>query len=82
VEVIMLTGHATVADAIEGMKRGAFDYLMKPCPIEVLEEKLMAAAERRRRQMKKIIEALSQPYRSRRDLKHILAEVKSSPDPK
>jgi DNA-binding NtrC family response regulator len=80
VEVIMLTGHATVADAIEGMKRGAFDYLMKPCPIEVLEEKLIAAAERRRRQMKKIIEALSKPYRSRRDLKHILAEVKSSPE--
>lgn len=76
----MLTGHATVTDAIEGMKRGAFDYLMKPCPIEVLEEKLMAAAEHRRRQMKKIIVALSQPYRSRRDLQSIVAEVKASPD--
>ncbi|MCK7505448.1 MAG: response regulator [Desulfobacterales bacterium] len=31
VEVIMLTGHATVESAIEGMKLGAFDYLMKPC---------------------------------------------------
>jgi len=82
VEVIMLTGHATVAEAIEGMKRGAFDYLMKPCPLEVLEEKLMAAAERRRRQMKKIIQALSQPYRSRRDLKNIVAEVKASTDEK
>jgi DNA-binding NtrC family response regulator len=82
VEVIMLTGHATVAEAIEGMKRGAFDYLMKPCPLEVLEEKLTAAAERRRRQMKKIIEALSQPYRSRRDLKNIVAEVKASSDEK
>jgi DNA-binding NtrC family response regulator len=79
-EVIMLTGHATVTDAIEGMKRGAFDYLMKPCPIEVLEEKLMAAAEHRRRQMKKIIVALSQPYRSRRDLQSIVAEVKASPN--
>jgi len=29
VEVIMLTGHATVESAIEGMKLGAFDYLMK-----------------------------------------------------
>ena len=29
-EVIMLTGHATVESAIEGMKLGAFDYLMKP----------------------------------------------------
>ncbi len=30
VEVVMLTGHATVESAIEGMKIGAFDYLMKP----------------------------------------------------
>ena len=30
VEVIMLTGHATVENAIEGMKGGAYDYLMKP----------------------------------------------------
>ena len=34
VEVIMLTGHATVESAIEGMKRGAFDYLMKPCDMD------------------------------------------------
>ena len=31
VEVIMLTGHGTVESAIEGMKVGAFDFLMKPC---------------------------------------------------
>ena len=35
-EVIMLTGHATVESAIEGMKLGAFDYLMKPCDMEQL----------------------------------------------
>ena len=29
----MLTGHATVESAIEGMKAGAFDYLMKPCRV-------------------------------------------------
>jgi DNA-binding NtrC family response regulator len=29
-QVIMLTGHATVKTAIEGMKNGAYDYLMKP----------------------------------------------------
>ena len=29
-QVIMLTGNATVETAIEGMKLGAFDYLMKP----------------------------------------------------
>jgi len=31
VEVIMLSGHADVESAIDGMKQGAFDYLMKPC---------------------------------------------------
>ena len=36
VEVIMLTGHATFETAIEGMKLGAFDYLMKPCEIDDL----------------------------------------------
>ena len=30
VEVIMLSGHADVESAIDGMKQGAFDYLMKP----------------------------------------------------
>jgi ActR/RegA family two-component response regulator len=34
VEVIMLTGHATVETGIEGMKLGAFDYLMKPCDMD------------------------------------------------
>jgi DNA-binding NtrC family response regulator len=56
-EVIMLTGHATVESAIEGMKRGAFDYLMKPCDLDVLMEKLAAAAIRRREQEQKILEA-------------------------
>lgn len=33
VEVIMLTGHATVESAIDGLKSGAADYLMKPTDI-------------------------------------------------
>ena len=35
-QVIMLTGHATVKTAIEGMKNGAFDYLMKPTDTDEL----------------------------------------------
>lgn len=31
VEVIMLTGHATVESAVDGLKSGATDYVMKPC---------------------------------------------------
>ena len=41
--VIMLTGNATVDTAIEGMKLGAYDYLMKPSETEILVEKIMSA---------------------------------------
>jgi DNA-binding response OmpR family regulator len=47
VEVIMLTGHATAESAVEGMKSGANDYLVKPADIEVLIEKAEAAFKRR-----------------------------------
>lgn len=46
-EVIMLTGHATVETAIEGMKLGAYDYLMKPTEIEDLVEKITKAHARK-----------------------------------
>ena len=57
IEVIMLTGHATVESAIEGMKRGAYDYLMKPCEIDRLLEKVVAAADKKREHEEKILEA-------------------------
>jgi DNA-binding response OmpR family regulator len=42
-QVIMLTGNATVETAIEGMKLGAYDYLMKPTETEDLVEKITKA---------------------------------------
>ena len=57
VEVIMLTGHATVESAIEGMKLGAFDYLMKPCDIDGLVAKLEEAVAKKRKHEEKIVEA-------------------------
>jgi len=57
VEVIMLTGHATVETGIDGMKEGAFDYLMKPCDMEQLIIKVQEAAERKRKHEQKIMEA-------------------------
>ena len=57
VEVVMLTGHATVESAIEGMKHGAYDYLMKPCDIDVLMEKINQAAVKKREHEAKILEA-------------------------
>jgi DNA-binding NtrC family response regulator len=50
-QVIMLTGHATVKTAIEGMKSGAFDYLMKPTDtdelIEMINNAYQLVAEQR-----------------------------------
>ncbi len=48
IEVIMLTGHATVQSAVGGIKYGAFDYLMKPCDIDVLAEKVREAFAKKR----------------------------------
>jgi len=42
-EVIMLTGHATLTSGTQAMREGAYDYLMKPCDIEDLTEKLREA---------------------------------------
>lgn len=43
IPVIMLTGEATINNAIEGMKLGAFDFLMKPADTELLMEKILNA---------------------------------------
>ena len=56
-EVIMLTGHATVETAIEGMKLGAFDYLMKPCDIDTLVSKVDEAAKKKKSHDAKIEQA-------------------------
>jgi len=47
-EVIMLTGHANMEVAIEGMDCGAFDYLMKPIEIDELLYKIQDAYKRKR----------------------------------
>lgn len=54
VEVIMLTGHATVESAIDGLKSGASDYLMKPTDIDDLIEKAAEAFDKRQRLEEKI----------------------------
>ncbi|WP_054032856.1 sigma-54-dependent transcriptional regulator [Desulfatitalea tepidiphila] len=57
VEVLMLTGHATMETAIDGLKLGAFDYLTKPCDIATLKEKIMAAYDKRSAMLEKIQKA-------------------------
>jgi DNA-binding NtrC family response regulator len=53
-EVIMLTGHACLEIAREGMEVGAFDYLMKPINIDELLYKLQDAYKKKSIQMEKI----------------------------
>lgn len=46
-EVIMLTGHGSIDTAIEAIRIGAFDYVVKPCPLDELEVRIQRALERR-----------------------------------
>jgi DNA-binding NtrC family response regulator len=46
-EVLLLTGHASVETSIEGMKLGAFDYILKPVKLEELLTKLAEAFEKK-----------------------------------
>ena len=65
-EVIMLTGHATVESAIEGMKLGAFDYMMKPCDMDELVAKVEEAKNKKKVHQEKIIEAAGRERRGHR----------------
>ena len=71
IEVILLTGHATTADGVEGIKLGAFDYLSKPIELEHLYFKIIQAYDKIQR-----IEAEHQEaeYRKRMEQRMIAAE--------
>ena len=45
--VIMLTGHGSISQAFETSRRGIFDYMAKPCDMEILAKKIHAAARTR-----------------------------------
>ena len=59
-EVVMLTGQATVETAVAAMKAGAYDYVVKPFPLQELESLIEKANERRKlakenRQLKAVL---------------------------
>lgn len=62
IEVIMLTGHATVETAIEGMKLGAFDYLLKPTELDELVKKVKEANGRKNEHEERIRKAKMYKY--------------------
>jgi len=45
IPVILLTGYGSTEKGAEGMKLGAFDYLMKPCDLNVLISTIQEAAK-------------------------------------
>ena len=66
IEVMMLSGHADVASAIDGMKQGAFDYLMKPVDMDQIITKVTEAVAKKRLHEEKIIQARIKEITSRR----------------
>jgi DNA-binding NtrC family response regulator len=75
IEIIMLTGHASVPSAISAMKIGAFDYVMKPCDIDVLIAKVNAAAIRKREREKQILEIRMVPYLTKRESDERISKI-------
>lgn len=54
IEVILLTGHANMEVAVEGMELGAFDYLIKPVDMDELLYKMQDAHKKKAIQEEKI----------------------------
>jgi len=74
-EVVMLTGQATIPMAIEAMKLGAFDFLLKPCPIDTLLRVIGHAAEKGRLKRRNLI--LEKELTRRRGSGQIVGESKA-----
>jgi DNA-binding NtrC family response regulator len=75
VEVVMLTGDATIDSAIEAMKSGAFDYLVKPFDIDQVTDKINAATKRKRNREAGIREVRSRPYISERERDDLISRI-------
>jgi DNA-binding NtrC family response regulator len=65
IEVIMLTGHGTMETAIKAMKKGAFDFLVKPFNIDELLFNIETATQKKREHEEKIKIALKQEILSK-----------------
>ncbi len=56
-EVVLLTGHPDMDNAFQGMKQGAFDYIIKPPALEELVDKIKTAFRRRQEKLEREHEA-------------------------
>jgi two-component system NtrC family sensor kinase len=65
-EVILMAAHGSAETAIEGLRLGAFDYLLKPCPPAQLVERIEQARTRKQRREQQELEARIREITSRR----------------
>ena len=78
IEVIMLTGHATVETAVEAVKQGAMDYLEKPCDLDDLIAKAQTAAQRKKDREARLFDARTKPYISERERSELISKILDS----
>lgn len=67
VEVLLLTGEGTIETAVEALKLGAYDYVLKPCRLEELERRCRKAHEagqlrRENRNLRSLVERANPPH--------------------
>ena len=61
VEVVLFTAYADIQLAVEGMKRGAFDFIVKPWDNEKLTATLIAARDKARKAMRRAAQTATTP---------------------
>jgi response regulator RpfG family c-di-GMP phosphodiesterase len=81
VEIIVITGYATLRSATEGIRAGIADYLAKPFDVaQVVASVARAAARGRgRRRLADFLEALGEVVGRERDVHLVLAQIQASP---
>ena len=75
IQVILLTGHSSVQSAIEGMKAGASDYLVKPCDFDLLFSRITKAMEEKQDFEKQLLSTGAIPFITSRSKKTQIAEI-------
>lgn len=75
VEVVILTGHGSVAAAVDAVKKGAFNYLQKPCDVDDLAIVIAEARQHRESRQKKILEVRMDPYLSGEKRQELIAAI-------
>jgi DNA-binding NtrC family response regulator len=69
-EVVILTGHGTVEGAVDAMKKGAFDYILKPVNLEELG--LLVDRVLKQRDLRDEVEALHEQLEERHGFEQII----------